>query len=99
MADFFFMRAVLVGGLGLSMFGCGSVVFLDDDGSGATSSATAGATSSGATSSSASSGTGGGGGGAPGCPTADGVVVVACGLHPNAVVLDGEDGALYVLDA
>lgn len=94
MADFKILAGA-VGLLGLGFAGCGSVVFLDDDGSGSTSSATTG-TSGGATSSSASSGTGGG---APGCPASDGVVVVGCGFHSNAVVLDGDDDALYVLDA
>lgn len=88
-------RAGLICTLGLLLGGCGSVVFLDDDGSGSTSGATS-TSSSGTSSSSTSSGSGGG---APGCPTSDGVVVVGCGFHSNAVVLDGDDEALYVLDA
>lgn len=83
--------------------GCGEVIFDDsksddassDDGSGGSTGGAGGAVPTGGTSAS----TGGAGGGAPGCPSAEGIVVVGCGFRSNAVVLDGEEGALYILDA
>lgn len=77
--------------------GCGEVITIDE----ATDDAATSSASGGSTGGSGGGGPSGGSGtgGAPSCPSAEGVIVVGCGFHSNAVVLDGADGAVYVLDA